>query len=252
MKGPLSLLSAAVLFVLAGTNADAAPSVTRESSPASAPPPRPASQHRAVPTGSTVLYDQTSGMPGAVVPVDNFTAFYANYSSQGADDFIVPTGESWAIDGFVIPFGQPGNASGVPAAADVLVLADDGSGHPTGAVVCDRTGTPGTAAGGNFTLTLAIPCELTEGSYWLELAFANVTFGTVAGWAVRAPIAGQAAQWQNPGGTYGTPCDTWEDFATCFVSAPSSQIGGDYAFQILGAVISRPDEIFFGGFDPAM
>ncbi|MFO1505635.1 MAG: hypothetical protein U1F23_00925 [Lysobacterales bacterium] len=246
MKSHLSILSAAVLFVLGSYNADAKPSAVLQSGNGHSSPGRPASQHRTAPASGSILYDQTSGMTGAVIPADNWTLFYASYSTQGADDFVVPTGQTWTIESFYIPYGQQASATWLPSSADVLLIADDGSGHPTGAVVCVGTATAETASGSNFTFTLATPCMLPQGTYWLELAFDGVVnFTMAAGWAVRSPVAGQPAQWQDPGHTYGTTCSTWGDFATCFPTVPSSRLGGDFAFQILGAT----DDIFFGGFE---
>ena len=245
MKGPLSALPAAVLLALAGSAAEANSPAIRQSAHSNTPPARPASRHRTAPTGS-ILHDQTGGMTGEGFFANEMTSSYSSFTSRGADDFVVPTGQTWTIESFYIPYGQQASATWLPSSADVLLIADDGSGHPTGAVVCVGTATAETASGSNFTFTLATPCMLPQGTYWLELAFDGVVnFTMAAGWAVRSPVAGQPAQWQDPGHTYGTTCSTWGDFATCFPTVPSSRLGGDFAFQILGAT----DDIFFGGFE---
>lgn len=246
MKGPLSLLSAAVLFVLTGPNADASRQATRmsqqESTPAS-----PATRYRSSPAGSGILYNQTAGQTNVGLPVNSSVAS-SSYSSLGADDFVVPTDEAWTINGFVIPYSSA--HSSVPSSADIKVYSDDGTGHPGATLLCNAVDTPGIATSTYFTFTLAVPCVLQDGSYWFTLQFKNVDFFTNwVYWKVNGPIANQPAQWENPGGGFELGCSSWDDIATCFMSVASSLIGGDFAFQITGTSRSVPDEIFFDGFD---
>ncbi len=232
MKGPLSVLSAAVLFALAGSTADATSPAIQKSVHTNTPPARPSSKHRTAPAGG-ILYDQTGGQTGEGFFANDMTTSYSQYTSQGADDFVVPAGQTWTVNGFVIPYVQT-FASQLPTSGDVLVHSDDGSGHPGATVLCDGTGTPGTGDGSNFSLTLSTPCVLPAGTYWLDFAFANINLTNYTYWLVNGPIVGQPAQWQNPTGGLGTVCSTWGDFSTCFTTVPSSLIGGDFAFQVIG------------------
>ena len=232
MKGPVSILSAAVLFALAGSTADATQVARSKSFHSSTPPVRPASKHRRAPAGG-ILYDQTGGMTGNGFTANSYPASMS-YSAQGADDFVVPTGQTWVINGFEIPF-SPGGSSSVPSSANIGVWSDDGAGHPGATLLCDGTGTPGSTASSVGSFTLTTPCVLPEGSYWFTFQFANALFPTsFAFWKVNGPIAGQPGQWENPGGGFTSVCNSWGDFATCFSTVPSSTIGGDWAFQIIG------------------
>ncbi len=233
MKGPLSALPAAVLLALAGSAAEANSPAIRQSAHSNTPPARPASRHRTAPTGS-ILHDQTGGMTGEGFFANEMTSSYSSFTSRGADDFVVPTGQTWTVNGFVIPYVQTA-ASRLPASADVLVHNDDGSGHPGPTVLCDGTGTPGTATSAVFSFTLATPCVLQAGTYWLDFAFADIDLTDYTFWLANGPIAGQPAVWWNPGGRFGVTCsDAWHDFATCFTTVPSSVAGGDFAFQVIG------------------
>lgn len=257
MKGPLSLTSAAVLLVLAGSNADATARSIGNTGQFSLSPERPASRHRIAPAGLPVLYDQTAGQSdGFSFLVNSVVSGYASFSTEGADDFVVPSGEAWTLEGLTIPASQLSSSS-VPAAGNIRIWSDDGDGHPGVTLVCDGTGTPGTAlnveatwygTAFDFQLILAASCMLPSGSYWLDYSFiATDTPPSYAYWFINTPVTGQPAQWQNPGGAFRV-CPTWDNLPTCFGS--SVVASGDWAFRILGTKSSLPDEVFFNGFDP--
>ncbi|MFO1505756.1 MAG: hypothetical protein U1F23_01540 [Lysobacterales bacterium] len=232
MKGPLTLLSTAVLLALAGSTADATSPAIQRSIHTSTPAPRPASQHRQAPAGG-ILWDQTAGMTGQNFLVATFsTSAYAVYSSQGADDFVVPSGQTWTVNGFVLPVAI--GTSSPPTTGNPRVWSDDGDGHPGTTLACDGTNTPITFANDTVSMTLATPCVLPEGSYWFEFSTNANTSNYFVWWMVNGPIANQPGQWQNPNGGFETACSAWSDLAACFPSVPSSQIGGDWAFQIIG------------------
>ena len=46
---------------------------------------------------TAVLYDQYDNMGTSSIPSQDFETALDNYDSQGADDFVVPAGETWNI-----------------------------------------------------------------------------------------------------------------------------------------------------------
>ena len=236
MKGKLSLLSAAVLVALAGTSADAA---QHNKPTASTGPITPSRVHYRAPAGSTVLYDQ-AGSPSNGLLTQNFASTSTQYSSAGADDFVVTDASGWTVTSINLP-GVYFNGSGSADSFDVNIYPDNG-GVPAAAPVCSYSGLPYTGnAGVNPTfgpvsIALSTPCTLPQGTYWVAPA-ANMAFtaGGEFGWGgfVPTPTPGAIGQWENPGGGLGTPvpCTTWGDVGTCLGVATTS-----FIFQVLGHV----------------
>jgi len=139
--------------------------------------------------GAVFLDQQPTGVSG-VFSDEGFDVFLIQYgySQSVAENFQVTTGGSGALIDEVVVWGgfDPYGASSFPLwdDVDVLIHADDG-GLP-GSVLCSeshvlasRTAT-GAQVGGfdeyMVTLTLAEPCGLSDGQYWIEV-FYNTTLG---------------------------------------------------------------------------
>src|SRR5579862_2557548 len=160
MKGKLSLLSAAVLLALAGSNTDAA-----------SPKPIKIGHAPAVPShfkrinGTTVLYDQTNSSSSSGVVSQNFTDFTSgNFNASGADDFVVTDATGWTVsevDADAIYFNGPG-----PADSFDVTFYNDAGGVP-GTVACSSTGNTYTNSGHAFQIPLGTPCALAQGTYWV-------------------------------------------------------------------------------------
>lgn len=224
MNGKLSLLSAAVLLALAGSNTDAAQRPTVSGHNNAAKP-----QHFKRPLGSTVLYDQTNLSSLSGIVSQNFSSPNAAFDATAADDFVVTDASGWTVsevDLTAVYF----NGSG-PADSFDITFYNDAGGVP-GSVACAAPASSYTAAGSSFTIPLSSPCSLAAGTYWVG-AVANMNFspGGEFGWVFYTGAGGAAAQWENPGGGFGTPCTTWGSFPLCFSIAADSM-----SFAIVGHV----------------
>ena len=94
------------------------------------------------------------------------------FNSDLADDFVVPTGQTWnvqSIDADGVYFGLDGPANSF----NVFFYADNG-GLP-GTQVYSAMNQPFSVVGSTFTVALPSMAVLTEGTYWVEIQ-ANMTF----------------------------------------------------------------------------
>ena len=161
-----------------------------------------------------VLYDQYNNAGTNATLSATFTDF-PTFSSDLADDFIVPGGQTWtvqSIDADGVYFNGPGPA------IDWNVFVYSDSGGLPGAQVYSTTHQPVTVVGTTFTVNLPIPPVLNPGHYWIEIQ-ANMTFGTQGewGWTDRTVTSNNDAAFQNPGGGFGI-CPTWSRRgATCAI-----------------------------------
>lgn len=153
-----------------------------------------------------VLYDQrdhesaysdySSNAPGADLT-----------DSSGADDFLVPAGESWAV--------QVVDAVGIDlgglASERVRFFTDDG-GLP-GKVIATIRNVRGANIGGVLSIPLGSGAPiLPAGHYWVAVQ-ANSLGGWY--WNVRTIGTNSPAAWENPRDGFGTGCTTWADLNAC-------------------------------------
>ena len=180
-----------------------------------------------------VLYDQYNNAGTNATLSATFTDF-PTFSADLADDFSVPTGQTWTImsvDADGVYFNGPGPAN----SWNIYIYANAG-GMP-GAVVFSALNQPVVVSGTTYTVNLTTPAVLTCGTYWVE-SQANMTFNPNGewGWTDRTVQSGNPAQWQNPGGGFGV-CPTWmPKLATCVPSAS----GPDQVFRINGTSAGGP------------
>ena len=82
-----------------------------------------------------------------------------------------------------------------------------------------------------YTITLAVPAVLTEGTYWVSVQAHEVFTGSGQwGWTDRSVQSNSPAAWQNPGGGFGV-CPTWaQKLAVCIPTAG----GPDNVFRLNG------------------
>lgn len=217
------LMAAAAAFALtAGTAMAAAPSIGAHSAKI-APVMHP--------TKSKMLWNQNSNSNGQSVVSQNFTSgSYSTYDSQGADDFVVPTGQKWKISEVDVT-GVYFNGYGPATSEDVYFYSDNG-GMP-GALVKHGAYTDlvGTDTAGSFAIMLPNKAlSLKPGTYWVSVV-ANCSFAGGCGewgWAENATITGNQAMWQNPGGGFGTSCSSWGTVGSC------TGYSGDFMFDLQG------------------
>jgi hypothetical protein len=182
-----------------------------------------------------VLYDQYNSASTIASLSSTFTDF-PTFSSDLADDFVVPAGQTWDVQS-VDADGVYFNGAGPANSFNVFFYADN-AGLP-GSQVYSALNQPFLVVGTTFTVNLPTAAMLTGGTYWVEVQ-ANMTFDPNGewGWTDRTVQSNQGAAWQNPGGGFNL-CPTWTRKLTCIPNAG----GPDQVFRIngtLGSVTPTP------------
>src|SRR5439155_8495321 len=111
-------------------------------------------RHPAAP--ADILYSQYDNDSGAATSSQNFEPANDAFDDELADDFVVPSGDNWAVT-FMDVSGQYFNGSGPSDSFNVVIYADDGAGLPA-SVVATRSSTVYIDSGGvpsDFTITLS-------------------------------------------------------------------------------------------------
>jgi hypothetical protein len=143
------------------------------------------------------------------------------HNSTAADDFVVPTGQTWTISEVrVVGKGAHNPPVHVNFYARAAALP--------GALVATRSRN---AHGkrGNFTIMLHHPVTLVAGTYWM-----SVQVISAATWSWGSTVDGHSdpAAWKNPGDGYHTGCTTWTVATDC---ATSPGFGPDLLFALRGS-----------------
>src|SRR5438552_10709772 len=171
-----------------------------------------------------VLYDQyDNDLNNGIVSANRTDN--TSLSAEAADNFVVPSGQTWTVNEVDIraPAGFP-----APTSFAVTFYLDNGSGLP-GTQVYTASGL---AVTGNpdYIITLTVPAVLATGTYWVSAV------GTITGsnwyWEGRSVTNNTyATAWRNPGGGYGLGCTDWARLQDCIgFSWP------DQMFRIVGTV----------------
>ena len=181
--------------------------------------------------GTAVLYDQTGNPSGD----GNFTSqdfvdpAYDIYDNQGADDFVVPSGETWTIDQ-VLAVGGYYNGSGPALGFNIFFYANDNGTLPGTEIYSALNQAYTDDGAGGFTVTLSTPAVLGEGTYWVSVqCYLEFAVGGQWGWEVANGPTLNPAAWQNPGDGFGTGATTWTPGQTVF-----GWVGSEYSYAILG------------------
>ena len=169
-----------------------------------------------------VLYDQynNNGLNASLSAT--FTDF-PDFSSDLADDFVVPGGETWnvqSIDADGVYFNGAG-----PATDWNVFIYTDNAGFP-GTQVYSTTNQAVQQNGTTFTVTLNPAAVLSAGHYWIEIQ-ANMNFGTQGewGWTDRTVQSNNPAAFQNPGGGFACPGGNgWVVKTTCILTVDPDQV----------------------------
>ena len=173
-----------------------------------------------------VLYDQYDNNAGVATLSATFTDF-PNSSSDLADDFVVPGGQTWNVDS-IDADGVYFNGAG-PATDWNVFIYTDSAGLP-GTQIFSATNIPIVEVGTTFTANLTPAAVLGAGTYWIEIQ-ANMTFGTQGewGWSDRTVQSNEGAAFRNPGGDFG--CGT--DWVRKPVCVPTTG-GPDQVYRLNG------------------
>jgi hypothetical protein len=169
---------------------------------------------------SSVLWDQNTASEGGVLLSDN--------TSAGADDFVVPSGQTWLIKEVDVT-GVYLNGSG-PAKSEVVTFYSD------------KKDLPRRVKAGPFTLNCAdnfgsfhcvLPTrvKLPAGTWWVSVV-ANLNFsdGGEWGWNGNSTVHGNEAAYKQSSGN----CTKWTPLHVCFGGPPS-----DLAFSLLGRAVEN-------------
>jgi hypothetical protein len=175
-----------------------------------------------------ILYNQNNDDAGVGISSQNFEADLDIYDDAGADDFVVPAGQRWLVQGVLVT-GVYYNGIG-PADSETVTFYRDVGGLP-GPVVSTQT-VVGTDTSGSFLMRLTTPARLRNGTYWVSVvANMNFTPNGQWGWETRNTQANSGAAWQNPGDGFATGCTTWANMVGCI--GPLGE-GPDFMFAIFG------------------
>lgn len=188
-----------------------------------------------------VLYDQMSTPGTNSLNSQNFETANDGFDNQGADDFIVPAGETWNIESIDI-LGIYYNGVG-PAASVNVWFYNDQAGLPgsTEAEILSIVPSAGVATG-SFTITFTSPVAITEGHYWLSVQ-CNMDFAVGGQWGwTEHPQFNLESAWTNPGGGFATACTaSWGYRVTsCAVGTVPNT---DFAFRLNGTTGVVPVEL---------
>src|SRR6186997_2091974 len=155
---------------------------------------------------AVVLYDQYDNQAANSTSSQNFEASFDAYDDELADDFVVPSGDTWSINQLDAA-GVYYNGAG-PAVSVNLRFYDNASGLPGGSVAT-RTDLAMTDSGGSFVVPIPSPVVLGPGTYWVSVQ-ANMDFSSGGQWGFtdRSVQSNSEAAWQNPGGGFGV-CPSW-------------------------------------------
>jgi hypothetical protein len=182
---------------------------------------------------TVVLYDQYNNPQNAHSTSQDFEAFFDAFDSFDADDFFIPGGQTWSIEGVDVDGEYMGAG---PAASFHVHFYADASTLP-GALVCDRPANPFTngPSAGDAVITLTSPCVLAgPGAYWVSVQ-SRQDFNPAGQWfwQNRSVQSGFPAAWQNPGDGFGTGCATWQVRTLCLPSIP----GPDQVYRLNGVIV---------------
>ena len=179
-----------------------------------------------------VLYTQADNDSGIGVVSQDFETANDGFDSEGADDFVVPPGVTWAVMS-VTANGVYFNGAGPAPAVNLTIFADN-AGVPGAAECAYPLQTPADSAG-VFTFTLPTTCYLVSGTYWIDVqARMDFAAGGEWGWETRTVQSNAAALWRNPGDGFGTGCTTFSPMHTCITAAG----GPDFLFSLSGNAVA--------------
>jgi hypothetical protein len=149
--------------------------------------------------GAKTLYNQNSDNAHTAITSENETGgFSSSYDDQGADDFVVPKGQTWTVTEDDVT-GQYFESTG-PANSENVFFYKDRKGMPGKPV---RNGAfENLNGGGGPDFAVKLPgkgLKLKAGRYWVSVvANMYVPDEGLWAWEVSSRQHGKPAMWQNP------------------------------------------------------
>lgn len=181
-----------------------------------------------------LLFDQASNLASTSMIAQDFDVAYDAYDCIAADDFEVPTGETWYVDSILLP-GQYFLNGGTPVDTSGLIITifQDLAGNP-GTIVWEDTFYVADPDGdGTLEAYMANPLQINSGLYWLGVE-ALKEFSNSGGqwaWFQNSTGFGSDQLWQMPGDGLAVGCVTWSPVYNCLnttIAAGAFQIYGCY------------------------
>lgn len=224
-------------FAAPGPRVAALPETPQATIRASGPPAMPPRATRAV------LYDQYDNTTYVAVISQNCEPAYDAWDIEAADDFVVPAGFCWSVQGVEAAYIAFAEAISM----NVRLYRDDAyfPGLP-GVLLASQPDRPVTGDPTNQEVVIALspPVVLDAGHYWISIQ-ANQDFGSWWAWGNRSVQSNGAATLRNPGNGFGTGCTTWSTRGAGCNSDPANP---DQVFRLTGTVLARcPRAIRFDG-----
>lgn len=190
--------------------------------------------YRASESPASVLYDQLNGQTQYGINSQNYEPSLNVYDDQGADDFQIPSGQTWLIDQVEVAGGYLG--TGPADSVNIYVYADTGLGPGASVITMTNLLYNNGANPGDFVIPVSPPLSLPSGAYWLSVQ-ANQNFGDTGEWLwrFRSPYWGQTSRFRNPAGGFGQQFINWISnqclFTPCYFG---------YAFRLDGSIAGTP------------
>jgi len=181
---------------------------------------------------AVVLYDQydNAAGPSAALTSQDFEAANDDLDGEVADDFVVPVGEIWEVDGVDVD----GTGASPAASYHVNFYANVTGDNLPGAEVASRPASPFTGTDGDAVITFD-PVTLAAGKYWVSVqARKDISAGQWF-WQMRSVQSNAGAVFQNPADGYGTGCTTWTRNTEC----AGGLTDPDMVFRLQGNLVSR-------------
>lgn len=187
------------------------------------------------------LVDQTGAQTNSGLVAMDYETSYNILDCRIADDFTVPSGQTWHIDSVVIRGFY--TATAIDTAGIRVSFHQNNSGS-VGTAVFDSTITVNVDqySNGRLVMRFGNPEVLSAGTYWLAAAARkDYLFGTggVWYWLLENSNAGLEAKWENPSGGWGL-CTQWTNITD------NSCVNVNYtgvSFQIFGCYGSPKPQI---------
>lgn len=183
----------------------------------------------------TLLFDQTDSITSAgILCREHTVATSAQFNTEGADDFTVPTGQTWYIDSVVVDGFY--NATVTTATPVEVTIYSDNGGEPDTVVALREIADGDNNEDGNLEPDFSDdPIILGPGAYWLSVKVVSSTFPWY--WQrINELHTADPFHWFNVGGGYAV-CTDWEPLYTCISSLSDSSAN----FQIYGCYGPKPD-----------
>lgn len=171
-------------------------------------------------SSQTILFDQTNTITNSGTVAQDFEAINDAFDCAGAEDFEVPTGETWYIDSIVLYgfYAAQNNDPFTTVSGINIGVFNDNNGTIGSQVFADVVSTNvDDNQDGAIKYVWNTPLQLTAGEYWVTGA-ARKDFGGGGGqwyWFRTTSSFDEDFLWQNPGAGFNLGCTTWSSGQSC-------------------------------------